>query len=107
LSFAAEAFDSFEGLLCFKERTMMGVSPWMWAWMGVWLARTLVSTLLIGRIARTVIEKADVKDLPEVLAGLSVLAGALCTRSHPALQTAVSAETAAGDAGVREGKPAR
>jgi hypothetical protein len=86
---------------------MLGVSPWMWAWMGVWLARTVISALLIGRITKTVIEKADVKDLPEVLTGLSVLAGGLSTPSRPALQTAISAGTVTGNAKVREGRPAR
>ena len=91
---------------------MMSMSQWMWAWMGaltpgLWFARTVVWAFLIDRIIRTVIEKADVKDLPEVLPGLGMLAGKLSGPGRPALQTAVSAETVTDGAKVREGRTAR
>ena len=91
---------------------MMSVSPWMWAWMGaltpgLWFARTVVWAFLINRIIRTVIEKADVKDLPEVLPGLGMLAGKLSAPSGAAMQIAVFAETVTDGAKVREDRTAR
>jgi hypothetical protein len=82
----------------------------MWAWMGaltssLWFARTVVWAFLVDRIIRTVIEKADVKDLPEVLLGLGMLAGKLSVPGRPALQTAVSGETVADGAKIRAGPP--
>jgi hypothetical protein len=91
---------------------MLGVSPWMWAWIGALapslrFARTVIWALLVDRITRIVVEKADVKDLPQVLAGLGVLVGVLAAPSRLAPQAAVSAEPVTGDAAVRDGGPAR
>ena len=90
----------------------MSMSPWMWAWIGaltpgLWFARTVVWAFLINRIIRTVIEKADVKDLPEVLPGLGMLAGKLSAPSRATLQTAIFAETVTDGAKVREDRTSR
>lgn len=107
MSCAAEAFDSFEGLFVFQGENDAECVPVDVGMMGVWLARTVISAILVGRITRTVIDKADVKDLPEVLTGLSMLAGVLSTPSRPGLQTAGPAETVTDDAEVRDGRTAR
>jgi hypothetical protein len=91
---------------------MLGVSPWMWAWMGalapgLWFVRAVIGAFLVDRVTRTVVEKADVKDLPEVLTGLGVLAGMLYASSRPVPQTTVSMVAAADGAEFREGGPAR
>ena len=90
----------------------MSMSPWMWAWIGaltpgLWFARIVVWAFLINRIIRTVIEKADVKDLPEVLPGLGMLAGKLSAPSRATPQTAIFAETVTDGAKVREDRTSR
>jgi hypothetical protein len=96
----------------FEERVMLGMSPWMWALMGawapgLWFARAVIGVILAARITTTVIEKAEVKDLPEVLTGLGALAGALSASGRPATPSAVSTGAAADGAGVHEGGPVR
>lgn len=91
---------------------MLGMSPWMWVWMGalapgLWFVRAVIGAFLVGRITRTVVEKADVKDLPEVLTGLGVLAGVLSASSRPVPRTTMSTPAAAIDVEVREGGRAR
>lgn len=89
---------------------MLGVSPWMWACVlapGLWFVRAIIGAFLVDRITRTVVEKADVKDLPEVLTGLGVLAGVLFAPNRPVPHAAISAVAAADGAEVREGGPAR
>ena len=91
---------------------MMGVSLWIWAWMGVlapclWFARAVIWAFLVDRTIRTAVEKAAVEDLPEVLTGLSVLTAALCSYSRPAVRATVSGETTNNDAEIREGGSVR
>ncbi len=91
---------------------MMSVSPWMWACMGalapgLWFARIVIWAFLVDRIIRAVIEKADVKDLPEVLPGLGMLAGKLSAPSRATPQTAIFAETVTDGAKVREDRTSR
>jgi hypothetical protein len=91
---------------------MLGVSPSMWAWIGalapgLWFIRTVIGALLVERITRTVVEKADAKDLPEVLTGLGALAGALSAPGRHDPQTAGRAVAVPDGAGVQEGRPAR
>lgn len=91
---------------------MLGVSPSMWAWVGalapgLWFIRTVIGALLIDRIARTVVEKADAKDLPEVLTGLGALAGVLSAPGRRAPQTAVRAVAVPDGAELQEGEPVR
>jgi hypothetical protein len=83
---------------------MLGVSPWMWALaLGLWSARAVIGAFLAARITTTVIKKADVKDLPEVLAGLGALAGALSASSPPSPWSAASKGAAADGTRVRKG----
>src|SRR5215470_8635901 len=87
-----------------KERAMLGVSPWMWAWMGalapgLWFVRAVIGAFLVDRVTRTVVEKADVKDLPEMLTVLGVLAGVLAASSRPVPRTTISTAAAAIGAG--------
>ena len=84
---------------------MLEVSPWMWAWMGalapvLWFARTVVWAFLVHRIIKTVVEKANVRDLPEVLTKLSLLATALSASNRRVRPTTVSAIGMTDDAGL-------
>jgi len=74
---------------------------------GLWFARTVIWAFLVDRIIRAVIEKADVKDLPEVLPGLGMLAGKLSAPSRATPQTAIFAETVTDGAKVREDRTSR
>jgi hypothetical protein len=90
---------------------MLGVSPWVWAWLGALapslrFARTIIWVLLVNRVTKIVVEKADVKDLPQVLAGLGVLVGVLAGPSRLASLAVVCAEPVTGDVAVRDGGPA-
>jgi len=91
---------------------MLGVSASTWAWMGalaqgLWFIRAVIGAILVDRITRTVVEKADAKDLPEVLTGLGALAGVLSAPGRHAPQTAGRAVAVPDGAGVLEGRPAR
>jgi hypothetical protein len=74
---------------------------------GLWFARTVIWAFLVDRIIRAVIEKADVKDLPEVLPGLGMLAGKLSAPSRATPQTAIFAEAVTDGAKVREDRTCR
>jgi hypothetical protein len=74
---------------------------------GLWFVRAVIGLFLAARITMTVVEKADVKDLPEVLTGLGALAGALSAPGGRGLQSAVSTGAAADGAGVGKDGPAR
>jgi hypothetical protein len=103
--------SEFEGLSCFRETMMPGTSSWMWALVaavapGLWCARTILCAFIVDRVAKIVVEKADVRDLPDVLAGLGALAEAVAAPSRPARHQAISSvveihEAAARKAGSR------
>ncbi len=84
---------------------MLSLSSWMWAWLGgvapcLWLARTVVWASLVNRLIRTVVDKADAKDLPEVLTGLGDVARALSVQDRPV----ADAENPGQDRGTAAGR---